>query len=190
MRAQGFSLLELLFTMAVGATLVAIAVPLAGSALDDIRAAGAARQVAARIGAARIDAVRRSTAVGIRFQPSGSDYVLTVHADGNGNGVRTAEIQSGVDYRLGLADRLGDNHPGVVFGLLPGIADLDGITGLSDGVRVGASRILSLSPTGGATAGTLYLHGRRAQYAVRVLGATGRVRVFQYDPGARRWNSR
>jgi prepilin-type N-terminal cleavage/methylation domain-containing protein len=188
-RAAGFSLLEVLFTVAISATLVGIAVPLTSGALDEIRTAGAARYMAGRISAARIDAVRRSTTVALRFEPTGGDYLITLHADGNGNGVRTMEIGSGVDLTLGSGSRLEHHAPGVRFGLLPGIADLDGGSGSREGVRVGAARILSLAATGGATSGTLYLHGRRAQYAVRVLGATGRVRVFHYDPGARRWNN-
>jgi hypothetical protein len=46
---------------------------------------------------------------------------------------------------------------------------------------------LSTAPNGSATGGTLYIHGRKRQYAVRVLGATGRVRLFLYEMGARRW---
>lgn len=189
-RALGFSLLEVLFAVAVSATLVGIAVPLMGGAIDEIRTAGAARYMAGAISAARIDAVRRSTTVALRFQPFDGDYQITRHVDGNGNGVRSTEIASGVDFTIGEASRLEHHAPGVEFGLLPGVTDLDGGSGSSEGVRVGAARILSLAPTGGATSGTFYLHGRRAQYAIRVLGATGRVRVFHYDPGARRWNNR
>jgi len=58
----------------------------------------------------------------------------------------------------------------------------------SDGVRIGSARILSLNPNGSATPGTLYIvsaHG--AQYAVRVLGATGRTRVLKFDRVSNRW---
>jgi prepilin-type N-terminal cleavage/methylation domain-containing protein len=187
---RGYTLLELLFTIAIGATLVGIAVPLTTGATDEIRTGAAARYLATAIVSARIDAVKRSTAVGWRFEPQGQDVLMSLHADGNGNGVRSAEILSGVDRSLGGTERLDDRYPGVRFGLLPGIADLDGAMGVTEGVRIGVARILSLSPTGGATSGTLYLHGRRSQYAVRVLGATGRVRVFHYNPGARQWNSK
>ena len=47
-----------------------------------------------------------------------------------------------------------------------------------------------MSPDGSATSGTLYVQGRRAQYAVRVLGATGRTRVLVYNPGMRQWTAR
>jgi prepilin-type N-terminal cleavage/methylation domain-containing protein len=187
---RGFTLIELILTMAVAATLTGIAIPVIGSTIDEIRVAGAARHVAASVAAARIDAVRRSTNVGLRFVASGSDYSYMTYQDTNGNGLRTAEITSGVDVALSARECLHDKYPGAQFGLLAGIPDLDGLSGSTDGVRVGTSRILTLSPNGSATSGTLYLHGRRGQYAVRVLGATGRTRVFEYDTGARRWVSR
>ena len=37
-----------------------------------------------------------------------------------------------------------------------------------------------MSADGTATSGTLYVRGRRVQYAVRVLGVTGRTRMLQY----------
>jgi prepilin-type N-terminal cleavage/methylation domain-containing protein len=186
----GFTLTELLLTIAVAATLAGIAVPLTSSTVEAVRAAGAARHLAARIAMVRIDAVRRSTTLALKFEAEAADYFYTLHADMNGNGVRTTEIARGVDATLASAERLRTSYPGVVFGLLPGIPDLDGVQGNTDGVRIGTARILSLTPNGSATSGTLYLHGRRNQYAVRVFGATGRVRIFEYDTGANRWNSR
>jgi len=186
----GYTLVEVLFVLAISATLAGIAIPLLRSAADDIRAAAAARALATTIMSARLDAVRRSAAVGLWFEEVDGDFVMALHADGNGNGVRTADIRGGIDPALGPAERLGYRHPGIRFGLLTGIPDVDGGFSGTDGVRIGVSRILALAPTGGATSGTLYLHGKRSQYAVRVLGATGRVRVFQYNPGARQWNSR
>jgi hypothetical protein len=47
--------------------------------------------------------------------------------------------------------------------------------------------MLSLGPDGTASSGSVYLHGRRLQYAVRVLGATGRTRVLRFDRGTGRW---
>jgi hypothetical protein len=47
-----------------------------------------------------------------------------------------------------------------------------------------------MSPDGTATAGTVYLHGRRSQYAVRILGTTGRMRVLQYKAAAHTWIER
>ena len=79
----------------------------------------AARYIAGRIVHGRIDAIKRSTAVALRFEPSTPDYVFTPYADGNGNGVRAADIHRGVDPPVGVPHQLGDNFAGVRFGLLP-----------------------------------------------------------------------
>ena len=175
--------------LAVAATLVGVAIPLTTSALDEVRAGTAARYLAGRIAGARLDAVQRSAAVALRFEPIDDDYAFAVYADGNRNGVRTIEVASGVDPRLTAAERLGARFGGVRFGLGGGIPDLDGTRQEADGdgVRIGSARILTLGHDGTATSGTLYVRGRRAQYAVRVLGATARTRVFQYQPGAGAW---
>jgi prepilin-type N-terminal cleavage/methylation domain-containing protein len=186
---QGITLIELLFTMAIVCTLAVIAIPNGLRMLDEYHVANAARFLAHRLGHARLDAVRRATFVGLKFDAVSDDYVFTTVADGNANGLHTAEIVRGVDPTLSSAERLASNFSGVAFGILPGVPDADGdAVDTLDGVRVGAARILSMSPEGSSSSGTLYVHGRqRTQYAVRALGATGRVRLMKYVESARRW---
>jgi hypothetical protein len=188
---DGLSLIELVFAGALGAVMIGVALPLTGDALDEARTSGAARYVAAQLVNCRMDAVNRSRSVALRFEASTPDYQIAAYVDGNGDGVRTTDIRVGVDRRLGMPRQVGDDFPGVRFGLASGLPDADGVTGTStDGVRIGVARILTMSPDGTATSGTLYLQGRRAQYAVRVLGATGRTRVLKYDTGRRAWIAR
>lgn len=190
-RIEGFTLIELLVSVAFTTVLVGMALPIGADAIDDLHTASAARFLAARIAANRMDAISRSRAIGVRFQPSTPDYQFAAFADGNGNGVRTAEITAGIDAPVGKSRQLSDDFPRVRFGLAIGSPDVDGVRNTSaDGVRIGTPRILTVSPDGTATSGTLYVQGRRAQYAVRVLGATGRTRVLKYDAGARAWISR
>jgi hypothetical protein len=61
----------------------------------------------------------------------------------------------------------------------------------TDPVRTGSSPFLSFSAAGTSSSGTLYLatDGGR-QLAVRVFGATGRVRVFEFMPASHRWEPR
>lgn len=190
MRAgAGFTLVELLMFVTISATFLGIAVPLATSALDEVRTSMAARYVAGRILAARLDALQRSTCVGFRFEAAGTDYSFATYADGNQNGLRTAEIASGIDPTVTTVERLADRFSSVRFGLMAAVPDLDGARQPvdTDGVRIGTPRILTLSPDGTASSGTVYIRGMRAQYAVRVLGATGRTRMFQYQRGAEQW---
>jgi len=190
-RPAGFTLIEVLLAAALATVLTGIALPLTSSAIDELRTLAAARYLAGRIGHGRMDAIRRSASIALRFEASSPDYVFTPYADGNGNGVRALDISRGVDPPVGASHQLGDNFVGVRFGLRSGLPDVDGSRSDStEGVRIGTARILTMSPNGTATSGTLYLHGRRAQYAVRVLGATGRTRVLKYDAGAATWISR
>ena len=184
---RGYSLLELIFALGLVAALAGIAVPIASGTIDYVRTSGAARYAAACVAAIRLDAVRRSTTVAIRFVPAGADYAFATFLDGNGNGLRAADVTSGVDRPIKPNEQLSDRFAGTSFGLLPGIPDLDGASGSSDGVRIGSSSFLSAAPNGSCTGGTLYVHGRRSQYAVRILGATGRVRFYSFDTGAGRW---
>ena len=191
LNAHGVTYLEILFALAVAATVTATAIPWVSGALDDMRTGMAARYVASRIGATRLDAVRRSSAVALRFEPSGSDYRFAPYGDGNANGVRSAEIRDGVDPGLGPFERLEDRFAGVRFELGAGLPDADGLGGTGqDGVRIGTARILTMSSDGTATSGTLYIRGRRSQYAVRILGVSGRTRMLQYSATDHSWTSR
>jgi hypothetical protein len=190
-REKGTTFIEMLLALTVTVTAVALTIPLVGGTLDEVRTAMAARYVAGRIGATRLDAVRRSNAVALRFEREAGEYMFAVFGDGNGNGVRSAEIRQGIDAALGPFERLCEKFPGVRFELGPGVPDADGQAGTGqDGVRIGSPQILSMSSDGTATSGTLYIRGRRGQYAVRVLGATGRTRMLQYQPRDRSWITR
>jgi prepilin-type N-terminal cleavage/methylation domain-containing protein len=187
----GFTLVEVLFTLAVATTMMSVAIPSTRDAVDALRTATAARYLAARLSEARIGAVARSACVGLRFVPEGSDYRFTPYADGNGTGVRSLDIALGIDIPIGTAEKLGDKFPGVSVGLMNGYPDADGVAGTGvDGVRIGKAHIATMSPDGTATAGTVYVHGRRCQFAVRILGTTGRVRVMEYRPAGGGWVAR
>jgi type II secretory pathway pseudopilin PulG len=188
--ARGFTLIELIFALALSIVLVGLAIPVGGDALDEMRTRAAARYLAARIGSSRLGAINRSRAIALRFVAATPDYQFGAYVDGNGNGVRSTDIQAGIDVPFGVSCQLGSDFRGVHFGLTLGIPDLDDVGNTNaDGVRVGSAKILTMSPDGTATSGTLYVHGSRAQYAVRVLGGTGRTRVLKYEPGSRSWVS-
>jgi len=188
--SPGFSLIELLFSMAIAGTITAMAVPQGLRALDDFRTRSAARYLAAQVLDARFTAIKQWTTNGLRFEAVGADYRISRVADGNRNGLRTSEIQRGVDRTLNEPERLDAHFSGVAFGILEGVPDADGQPANgADGVRLGTSKVLSLNPDGTASSGTLYVHGRdRSQYAVRVLGVTARIRVLKFDFVKGRWS--
>ena len=189
----GWSLVELLMvigvSLVVGALAMAAFAPLGANA----RALGAARYLAALLQRERIEAVRTGRVCGLRFDDDGSAIGFVRVADGNGNGLRSAEIVAGVDLFRGPRVRLADAFAGVRFAIVDAVPSIDGGPGLAAGadpVRIGSS-ILAFAPTGIATSGTLYLASSdRRQFAVRILGATGRVRVFEFDRRSMQWVSR
>ena len=163
------------------------------AARDDVRADGAASFLVSELRQARMEALRRNAQVAVRFEADGDDYLLAFYVDGNGNGVRSAEIASGADAVLRPRERLGQQFPGVGFGFEDDVPDLDGSSsaGNSNPIRFGSSRMVSFSPTGTCSSGTVYLHGRgHRQLAVRVLGGTGRIRTWVFNFGIRQWSSR
>src|SRR5688500_5880288 len=145
---EGYTLIEVLLATSLLATLAGISVPLAAGTVDAVRTTSAARHMAARIATIRLDAVRRAATVALRFDRQGSDYTFTTFLDGNGNGVRADDVTRGVDPPLTSPERLRDEFPGISFGLLPDVPDLDGGTASSDGVRIGSSSFLSTAPNG------------------------------------------
>jgi hypothetical protein len=189
---SGYSLLEIVFVAGMSVTLTAVSVPQMLSGLDDYRAAGAAHYISTRFQRARMEAVMRSAAVALQFTAAGTSYAYAEYVDGNGNGVLTREIRSGIDPLVRAKERLADQFTGVDFGALPGLPPIDaGATPPgSDPIRLGSGNSASFSPLGSATAGTVYILGRGgAQYAVRIFGETGKTRLLKFDRGTSRWRA-
>ncbi|HVG71261.1 MAG TPA: GspH/FimT family protein [Vicinamibacterales bacterium] len=151
------------------------------SSVDHSRGYAAARYLAGRMALARTQAVARSTAVGLRFTQESAGFTFAVFQDGNGNGIRTADIQSGVDRPSQPSTSLFEQFPGVDIGLSPQ-------SPATSAVQLGQTNLLTFTPLGTATSGTIYVRDQRGtQWAVRVLGATGRIRVLRYDPRTGNW---
>jgi len=187
---RGYSLIELTFVFGLVATLGAAAVPPLLTNLDDFRAAGAVRYMSARLQAARMEAVQRSADVALRFTQTAGGYTYSVYLDGNGNGVRTRDIQRGIDRQIQTPERLRDQFAGVDFGTLPGLPPIDpaGPPPGTDPIKLGSSDILTFSALGTSSSGSLYIRGQRtAQYAIRVLGETGKTRVLKFEARTQQW---
>jgi type II secretory pathway pseudopilin PulG len=187
----GYSIVELMFAVALVVTISALTVPGALTAIDDLRTAGATRYLSARLQRARMDAVSRSASVALRFVQMSDGYAYGVYVDGNGNGVRTLDIQRGIDRELMPLERLPSLFSGVDFGVLPGLPPVDsgGAPPGTDPIKLGTSNVLTFSALGTSSSGSL-CGGRRARDVLRVSGETGRTHVLKFDSGSRRWNPR
>jgi Tfp pilus assembly protein FimT len=167
-----------MFVAATVAIVAAAAVPQLTAGVERTRAASAARYLAGRLAFARSQAVSRSANVALLLTTDGGTFTSALYVDGSGNGVRTRDIGAGVDSVIAPPVRLADVFPGVVLSL----------DDPADTLAPDTSALMSFTPTGTASSRTLYLRGRDgSQFAVRVLGATGRTRVLRYAPAIRAW---
>jgi hypothetical protein len=185
--------------MLAGLALASIAVLMAAPAVahlrDAGRAAAAARHVAVMFQAQRWKSVTQARTRGWFFERLGGAWTWSEVEDGNGNGLRTAEVRSGTDRTVGSPHRLDEIVRHVRLGFPPGgpfpvIPPGSGnIADTADPVQFGVSDIVSFTPLGSSSSGTLYLtDGREGLYAVVLYGPTVRVRVWRYDPRERKWS--
>ncbi len=190
---RGMSLIELMVVLGVVATGLGMALPALLVTRDDSVARQATAYVVGQMTLARSQAARHGAAVGIRFEENAGDFHLSKYIDGDGDGIRTRDIADGVDQPLESVHALSDHYPAVRIGFADSVPPIDGaLRGSgSDPVRFGPGDILTFGPVGTATSGTVYLAGPgQRQYAVRVLGTTGRLRVMRFDQRSRRWTDR
>ncbi len=179
----GYTVLEVLFTVMLLCTLAGISIPSVLAAIDRSRGAGAARYLGSRMALARARAVGRSTMVALRFETGARGTAFSMVEDGNDDGVRTQDISQGIDRVIEAPLLLSDLFPGASIGLAPG-------TPATTAVALGGTSLLSFSPSGTASSGSIYVVGPdRTQWAVRVLGVTARARVLRYDGATNGWVS-
>lgn len=189
-RDDGVSFVELMIVLGLAAVLIAMSVPLTAHSIDATRAWHATTFAASRFRLARMLAIQQTRSVGLVFDLAGTRWVFRVCTDGNGNGLRRAEIASGRDRCPEGPFDIGADFHGASIAVDPTLRGPDGEPGSPDPVRFGRSNIASFSSEGSCTAGTLFLRSSRGvQYAVRIGNVTGRTRMLRYDPATRKWVS-
>jgi type II secretory pathway pseudopilin PulG len=189
---DGISVVELLVVLAMLAAATAVAAPGAIRLRAALSVRSAAAQVRVAFLQARAYAIARGRFVGIKFRKNGDRHEWALYVDGNGNGIRTVDIQRGVDRPLGISFPWNRNDvmPGILKGnRVPDPGDPGrALDHLDDPIRFNSSDICSFSPAGESTPGSIYLwdgHDRMA--VVRVFGRTAKVRTLYHWRGEREW---
>jgi Tfp pilus assembly protein FimT len=164
--------------VALTGVLAATAIPETMASVERSRTLGAARYLAGRLALARTQAVARAANVALLLVAEGSTYTVAAYRDGNGNGVRTRDIDAGIDPVVEAPIRFSDLFPRVSLFL----------SDPSETSTSEATALMSFSPVGTASSRSLYIRGRDgSEYAVRVLGATGRIRLLRYVSTTHQW---
>ncbi|HEY0143692.1 MAG TPA: GspH/FimT family pseudopilin [Thermoanaerobaculia bacterium] len=189
--SRGYSLAELLTIVAIIGLTVLVAVPAFGSLRRRSAVRAASYELRAVFHEARSRAIARGANVGVRFIDVEGTWMLAIFDDGDGDGVKSEDIKRGTDPVWSLPRTLLPPQSLARIGMLAEtIKDPDGdkMPPTKSPVQFGRTQICSFSPMGESTPGTIYLTDRAGVlYAVRVYGATARMRVLRYDAGARKW---
>ena len=193
---RGVSLVELVIALALLAMAVLIAAPPLMSASASLRVDLATQELVGAMRLARSHAILHSAKVAVRFypEPERGRIGWALFRDGDGDGVRNADIDSGDDPRLTqtrwfahLGGRVGFGFPADTTPRDPGDPRRR-LDRLDDPVRFNQSELASFDPLGGSTPGSLYVtDGRRHLSVIRLHGRTGKLRVLRWDADADQW---
>ena len=192
MKERGFSTVELVVVMALVVIFGTLSVPHIRAYSAESHLLGAGQVFRGEFRKARSMAAMRGVYTALRFEPRpGGGWNVSTYADGNRNGVRSADIAAGVDRRVAGPREITTGSNEVRIGINPGTPKIPPDSGTldpADPIQFGNSNMVSFSPIGGATPGTFYLAGPFAQAGVRVNPASSRVRLMVCRGG--RWRER
>lgn len=189
---RGAALIDVVVAGSLCVVMAAIAVPVVGGTLDRERTIVGAQYLAGQLQRARLDSLRRARSVALRLEVIGDRTQFQLFADANGNGVLQRDIDRGIDPALTPLQWLDDQARDISLRINQAILDVAGAATMAPGddpLRIGNTALLTFSPLGSATSGTLYVAAPQGpQMAIRVFGATGRVRVLMFDAQTRQWH--
>ncbi|MEP6783934.1 MAG: hypothetical protein ABI983_09705 [Acidobacteriota bacterium] len=192
MTNRGAALIDIIVAVAISLVMAAIAVPVIGGTLERERTIIGTQYLAGELMRARLDSLKRGRSVAARIEIVGDRTQVQLFEDGNGNGVLQRDIDRGLDLPLTPREWLDDQARDIALRVNQKITDVAGSATLeagADPLRIGNTALLAFSPFGSATGGTLYVAAHRGpQMAIRVFGATGRVRVLMFDAQSRQWH--
>ena len=188
---RGTTLVEMLTVAAAIGVLALAGVPAFASIQRRAALRAASQELRSIFHLARSRAIARNANCGLRFFKVAGKWCFGVYDDGDHDGVRTNDIQSGVDRLVGAPRVALPESDAVTIGLPPdSILDPAGspLSPASSPVKFNASAICSFSPLGESTPGTIYLRDRAGEvFAVRVYGASAKVRVLRYQRSTQKW---
>jgi prepilin-type N-terminal cleavage/methylation domain-containing protein len=187
---SGYTIIELLTVIAIIGMFVAVATPRWLTIQRHAAVRAAAEELQSVFRGARMRAIASGRNVGVRFTQVSTDWMYALYDDRNGNGIKTAEINSGVDKMIKRPKRVLDT---VRFAKIAvptkTIIDPDGdpLKPSASPVQFGSSSICSFSPLGAATAGSVYITDSSGEiWCARVYGVSAKVRLLRYL-GGKKW---
>lgn len=194
--SAGLTLTELVLSVALVGLLTTALIPAVANVRSAALAAAGARQMVVTLHALRWKSVSLGRSHGLFFDQQPGGWIWYVVRDGNGNGLRTAEVLDGRDPTLSGPHRLEDSIPGVTLGFptdrpIPRVPPAEGpIDHLEDPVHFGNTDLVGFGPLGTASSGTIYVSDQLHRlYAIVLFGKTARITVWRYHARNGQWTS-
>jgi Tfp pilus assembly protein FimT len=181
------SLLELLVVLALIALFVVLTTANLAATQRQLDFDHFAREIFSSLKQCRWKAFRDRCYTGVLIGQTDNGYVFSFHNDGNGNGIRTQEIEEGTDPSfqrpVPIRRASGDMEAAILSPDIPEIPPKKGVLDVDDPVKFGKSNIISFSPDGQSSSGTLYLscHSQKRMYAIVLYGPTTRMTLWKYS---------
>lgn len=183
---RGFSLPEVLAVATLMGLMAVVAVGSTERLFEQSSTQALGQVVRGLVASAAGRAVMERTYVAVAFEQGTQGANARLYADGDGDGVTRDDMGRGLDRPLGgpVVLREGRAYLG-----LPDAVKTDPLGNpltRQDPIRFGRGSLLSFSPTGTSTPGSLYLRaasGKEA-WAFRVAGIDGRIRCYRWWKGS------
>ena len=182
-RAEGFSVIELLVTMIIFGVLVGIAIPVFSVWLPNYTLKNAARELYSNFNLAKLGAIKQNKTWAIVFDTSVTPGRYFICSDDGANNTWDGPASIGGDDTVVKTVDLDDYGKGIDFG--HGAATLAVGGGAFPGDNVSyASNVATFNSTGFANSGYVYLGNTKGNaYAVGTL-ASGVIMLKRWDSGA------
>lgn len=182
---RGFSLPETLVVSALMGLMAMVGMGSTERLMEQSSTRALNQVVRGLTGYAACRAAMERTYVAVAFEQGERGANARLYADGDGDGVTREDIERGMDRPLGAPVFLREGR--AYLGLPEAVkTDPKGNTlNGQDPIRFGRSSMLSFSPLGTSTPGSLYLRsasGKEA-WAFRVAGIDGRIRSYRWWKG-------
>ena len=192
---HGRSLISLLVVLCLTAMIVAAGIP----TLTEARRAAALREASGRLWGmlvrCRAHAIMRQRSTALVFERTdGSAWRCFVAEDGDGDGLRRADLEVGRDRVIGEVLHLEGQTAGLGILVDHRVPDPSGsgwLAGdLGDPVRAGRGDIITFTPRSTATPSSIYLTDYHDRMRVlRITPGTGRVYGLVWRSGWKRWRT-